>query len=125
MVAGGGPGGVEYAGALSELLKLVAGRDFPAVERAETRVVLVQSASRLLTAFAARLGRYAERRLTRLGVEVRMKARITAADDHQVTLSDGSVVATRTVVWTGGVEPLVPQTRPRAGQRPEQASPGG
>jgi NADH dehydrogenase len=115
VVAGGGPGGVEYSGALSELLKLVAGRDFPAVERAETRVVLVQSASRLLTAFAARLGRYAERRLTRLGVEVRMKTRITAADDHQVTLSDGSAVATRTVVWTGGVAPLVPHTEPEPG----------
>jgi NADH:ubiquinone reductase (H+-translocating) len=74
--------------------------------------VLVQSASRLLTAFSQRLGRYAERTLTSHGVEVRTKTHITGADGHQVTLSDGSVVSARTVVWAGGVAPLVPSTRP-------------
>ena len=112
VVAGGGPGGVEYTGALCELLRLVAGRDFPTVRLRDTRVVLVQSASRLLTAFSPRLGRYAERRLASRGVEVRKKSRITAADGNQVTLSDGGVIATRTVVWTGGVAPLIPQTNP-------------
>jgi NADH:ubiquinone reductase (H+-translocating) len=75
-------------------------------------VVLVQSAGRLLTAFSERLGRYAERTLARRGVEVRTKTHITGADGRQVTLSDGSVVATRTVVWTGGVTPLVPSAEP-------------
>jgi NADH dehydrogenase len=112
VVAGGGPGGVEYTGALCELLRLVAGRDFPTVSQRDTRVLLVQSAGRLLTAFSPRLGRYAERRLTSRGVEVRKKVRITEADGGRVTLSDGTVVATRTVVWTGGVAPLVPQTEP-------------
>ena len=112
VVAGGGPGGVEYSGALTELLRLVAGRDFPAVKLADTRVLLVQNAGRLLTAFSARLGRYAERTLAKRGVEVRTKTHITAADGDQVTLSDGSVVAARTVVWTGGVAPLVPSTEP-------------
>jgi NADH dehydrogenase len=112
VVAGGGPGGVEYSGALTELLKLVAGRDFPAVKLEDTHVLLVQSAGRLLTAFSERLGRYAERTLTNRGVEVRTKTHITAAGDHEVTLSDGSVIPTRTVVWTGGVAPLVPSTQP-------------
>jgi NADH dehydrogenase len=112
VVAGGGPGGVEYSGALTELLRLVAGRDFPTVKLEDTQVVLVQSASRLLTAFSHRLGRYAERTLTSHGVDVRTKTHITAADGHQVTLSDGSVVAARTVVWAGGVAPLVPSAQP-------------
>jgi NADH:quinone reductase (non-electrogenic) len=112
VVAGGGPGGVEYSGALTELLRLVAGRDFPVVKLEDTRVLLVQSASRLLTAFSARLGRYAERTLAKRGVEVRTKTHITGADGDQVTLSDGSVVAARTVVWTGGVAPLVPSAEP-------------
>jgi len=112
VVAGGGPGGVEYSGALTELLRLVAGRDFPAVTLADTHVLLVQSAGRLLTAFSERLGRYAERKLTSRGVEVRTKTHITAADGHQVTLSDGSTVAARTVVWAGGVAPLVPRVEP-------------
>jgi NADH dehydrogenase len=112
VVAGGGPGGVEYSGALTELLRLVAGRDFPTVKLDDTKVVLVQSASRLLTAFSQRLGRYAERTLTSRGVDVRTKTHITAADGHRVTLSDGSEVRARTVVWTGGVAPLVPSTQP-------------
>jgi NADH:ubiquinone reductase (H+-translocating) len=112
VVAGGGPGGVEYSGALTELLRLVAGRDFPAVRLEDTRVVLVQSASRLLTAFSQRLGRYAERTLTSHGVDVKVKTHITAADGRQVTLSDGSVVCARTVVWAGGVAPLAPSARP-------------
>jgi NADH dehydrogenase len=112
VVAGGGTGGVEYSGALAELLRLVVGRDFPAVRPGDTRVLLVQSAGRLLTAFSARLGRYAERALTRRGVEVKMKAHITAADGHQVTLSDGTVVPARTLVWAGGVAPLLPGIQP-------------
>jgi len=112
VVTGGGPGGVEYSGALVELLRLVARRDFPTVRLQDTHVLLVQSAGRLLTAFSERLGHYAERTLTRRGVEVRTKAHITAADGRQVTLSDGSVVATRTVVWAGGVTPLVPSAEP-------------
>jgi NADH:ubiquinone reductase (H+-translocating) len=112
VVAGGGPGGVEYSGALTELLRLVAGRDFPTVKLEDTHVVLVQSASRLLTAFSQRLGRYAERTLTSRGVDVRTKAHITAADGQRVTLSDGSEVRARTVVWAGGVAPLVPSAQP-------------
>jgi NADH dehydrogenase len=112
VVAGGGPGGVEYSGALTELLTLVAGRDYPTVGLADTRVLLVQSASRLLTAFPARLGHYAERTLARRGVDIRVKTHITAADGQQVSLSDGSVVSARTLVWAGGVAPLVPSAEP-------------
>jgi NADH dehydrogenase FAD-containing subunit len=64
---------VEYWGALTGLLRLAARGDFPAVRLADTRVVLVQSAGRLLTALSERLGRYAERTLTRRGVEVRTR----------------------------------------------------
>ena len=113
VVAGGGPGGVEYSGALTELLRLVARRDFPTVQLTDTHVLLVQSAGRLLTAFSERLGRYAERTLTSRGVEVRTKTHITAADGRQVTLSDGTVIAARTVVWAGGVAPLVSSTEPQ------------
>jgi NADH dehydrogenase len=112
VVAGGGPGGVEYSGALTELLKLVAGSDFPTVKLEDAHVLLVQSASRLLTGFSQRLGRYAERTLTGRGVDVRLKSHITGADGQQVTLSDGAVVAARTVVWAGGVAPLVPSAQP-------------
>jgi NADH dehydrogenase len=59
-----------------------------------------------------RLGLYAERVLTKRGVEVRTNTRIEAADERQVRLSDGGVVSTRTVVWTGGIRPLLPSAEP-------------
>ncbi len=112
VVAGGGPTGVEYSGALGELLGLVARRDFPSVSPGDVRVVLVEGGDRLLGAFSERLGRYAQRVLTRRGIEVRTKTLVETADDRSVALSDGSVIPTRTVVWTGGVRPLLPRTEP-------------
>jgi NADH dehydrogenase len=110
VVGGGGPTGVEYSGALGELIHLVAGTDYPGVLRSEVRIILVEAGSRLLGAFSERLGRYAERVLTQRGIEVRTGTRVDTADDSSVTLADGTVVATRTMVWTGGVRPLIPQT---------------
>jgi NADH:ubiquinone reductase (H+-translocating) len=112
LVAGGGPTGVEYAGALGELLRLVARRDFPRVRLEDTRVLLVEGRDRLLGTFSERLGRYAERVLTKRGVDVRTNVLVKTADARQVTLSDGAVIPTRTIVWTGGVRPRVPSLDP-------------
>lgn len=112
VVGGGGPTGVEYSGALGELIHLVAGRDYPGVRRSDVRIILVEAGARLLGTFSERLGRYAERVLSRRGIEVRTGTRVETADDHSVTLSGGAVVATRTVVWTGGVRPLLPISSP-------------
>jgi NADH dehydrogenase len=112
VVAGGGPTGVEYAGALGELTHLVAGRDYPRVARDEIRIVLVEGKDRLLSTFSERLGRYAERVLTKRGVEVRTGTLVETADERSVTLSDGHVLPAHTVVWTGGVQPEMPGTDP-------------
>ncbi|MBO0684924.1 MAG: NAD(P)/FAD-dependent oxidoreductase [Candidatus Dormibacteraeota bacterium] len=113
VVAGGGPTGVEYSGALRELLKLVAHRDYPGVGLEDTRILLVEGQDRLLGTFSARIGRYAERVLRKRGVEIRTNTLVDTADDRQVVLSDGDAIPTRTVVWTAGVRPLVPNTRPQ------------
>jgi NADH dehydrogenase len=114
VIVGGGPTGVEYAGALSELLSLVLGRDFPELEPASGRIVLVEGADHLLPAFDGRLGSYAERVLSRRGVEVRTGTLVKAATDRQVELSDGETLPARTVVWSAGVQPvdLLPGTGP-------------
>src|SRR5262245_36856530 len=114
VVAGGGPTGVEYAGALGELTHLVAGRDYPRVRRDEIRIVLVEGRDRLLSTFSERLGRYAERVLTRRGIEVRTGTLVATADERSVTLSDGSVIPARTIAWTGGVQPAMPRIDPDA-----------
>ncbi|MBI4955113.1 MAG: NAD(P)/FAD-dependent oxidoreductase [Myxococcales bacterium] len=117
VIVGGGPTGVEYAGALSELMALVLDGEYP-IPRALGRIVLVEAQERLLAAFRPELGRYTEERLAAMGVEVKLGVRVTEAHDDHVLLSDGTRVESRTLVWSAGVraadveEPLpVPHAR--------------
>src|SRR6266536_4104109 len=82
VIAGGGPTGVEYAGALAELLGMVLGRDFPELAPGSGRVVLVEGADRLLGAFHPRLGAYAADALRDRGVEVHLSTLVREATDE-------------------------------------------
>jgi NADH dehydrogenase len=108
VIAGGGPTGVEYAGALAELLDMVLGRDYPELRRSDARIILVEGLERLLGAFHPKLGAYALRTLGSRGVEVKTSTLVRSATGDRVELSDGSVVATRTAVWSVGVRPVDP-----------------
>jgi len=108
VVVGGGPTGVESSGALSELMSIVAGKDYHQISRAEIRIILVEGADRLLNAFSVRLGRYAQRVLIRRNVEVRTGALVKNANGHSVTLSDGTAITSATIVWSAGVRPNDP-----------------
>jgi NADH:quinone reductase (non-electrogenic) len=108
VVAGGGPTGVEYAGALGELLRLVIGRDYPELSAGEPRIVLVEGAGRLLGDFRPRLGEYARRKLARRGVDVRLSTLVESTGDDWARLATGEVIACRTVVWSAGVRPADP-----------------
>jgi NADH:quinone reductase (non-electrogenic) len=108
VIAGGGPTGVEYAGALAELLRLVLGRDFPELDPGHARIVVVEGLDRLLGAFHPKLGAYAARILRDHGVEVRTSTLVQKATDELVVLSDGDEIATRTIVWSAGVRPTYP-----------------
>src|SRR5437899_11570412 len=96
VVVGGGPTGVESSGALIELMDIVAGKDYHEISRAEIQVILVEGADRLLNAFSFRLGRYAQRVLTRRKVDVLTGALVKSANGHSVTLSDGTAIASAT-----------------------------
>ena len=108
VVVGGGPTGVEYAGALGELRKLVH-REYPEFPASEFRIVVVEGADRLLPAFPEKLGRYAQKILARRGVEARTGALMTAAGPEAISLSNGEEIAARTVVWSAGVRASNPQ----------------
>ncbi|HEY9286423.1 MAG TPA: NAD(P)/FAD-dependent oxidoreductase [Candidatus Dormibacteraeota bacterium] len=105
VIVGGGPTGVETAGALAELMDIVAGKDYHAIARNETRIVLIEGMDRLLGAFSPRLGHYAQRILERRGVEVVTKTLVTKADADTVTLADGTTIAAETIIWSAGVRP--------------------
>lgn len=112
VVAGGGPTGVESCGALAELMQIVAGKDFHQISRSEIRIILVEGMDRLLGAFSQRLGRYAQRVLERKGIDVRTRTLVKAADESTVTLSDGTLIDCRTIVWSAGVRPNDPTGAP-------------
>jgi NADH dehydrogenase len=108
VVVGGGPTGVEYAGALQELLDIVIGRDYPTLKRSEARILLLEGLDKLLAAFHPRLGRYAEQTLVGFGIDVRTGALVEKADDESVTLRTGETIAAKTIVWSAGVRPTDP-----------------
>ena len=107
VIVGGGPTGVEYAGALAELLDMVLGRDFPELTPGSGRVVLVEGADRLLGPFHPKLGTYAADTLRSRGVEVRLSTLVKEATDTSAVLTSTTIPA-RTIVWSAGVGPTDP-----------------
>jgi NADH dehydrogenase len=106
-IIGGGPTGVEYAGALAELVRLVLPHEYPEFPPSDVRIVLLEGGDRLLPVFRGRLSRYARRELERLGVDVRTDTFVASADENGVTTRDGTELVTATIVWTAGVRPAV------------------
>ncbi|BCH20880.1 NAD(P)/FAD-dependent oxidoreductase [Mesorhizobium sp. L-8-3] len=103
VVVGGGPTGVELAGAIVELAHNAIVRDFRNIDSSTARVVLVEADKRLLTAFPETLSDSARRQLEKLGVEVRLGAAVTECDDNGVTLADGRHIASVCILWAAGV----------------------
>ncbi|MBL0225321.1 MAG: NAD(P)/FAD-dependent oxidoreductase [Geobacteraceae bacterium] len=103
MIVGGGPTGVEFAGALRELIVYVLSQDYPAISATETRIILVEAADSLLTAMPVELRQYACRKLYSMGVEVLLESRVVGATAESVELADGLVIAAHTLFWSAGV----------------------
>ena len=102
VIVGGGPTGVEMAGAIAELAKRALAADFRVIDPTTTRIVLVEAGPRLLPAFPEELAEKARRALERLGVEVRLGAPVTWCDEAGVRLGDEAIGA-RNVIWAAGV----------------------
>ncbi|HMA37591.1 MAG TPA: NAD(P)/FAD-dependent oxidoreductase [Chloroflexia bacterium] len=102
-IVGGGPTGVELAGAVAELIHGVLRKDYPMLDTARAGIVLVEATTKILAAFPESLQRSARRRLAELGVEVKFGATVAAVAAGQVTFQDGTHLAAATVVWAAGV----------------------
>jgi NADH dehydrogenase/putative oxidoreductase len=102
LIVGGGPTGVELAGAIAELARFGMEKDFRRFDPAGARVVVVQAAPRILPTFPERLSARAQRSLEKLGVEVLTNSRVESIDESGVTVS-GKRIAARTVLWAAGV----------------------
>jgi len=108
VVVGGGPTGVEYAGALSELIRLVLVRDYPELDVMNTvRIMLIEALGQLLPAFSSTLGHYAQRVLEQRRIEVRLNTRVLEVSGETIQLSTGEQIETKTLIWAAGVKPSV------------------
>ncbi|HUG15644.1 MAG TPA: NAD(P)/FAD-dependent oxidoreductase [Thermomicrobiales bacterium] len=102
VVIGGGPTGVELAGALGEIAHETLVRDFRSIDPSTSRICLIEAGERILASFPPELSRRAKRDLERLGVEVRCGAQVTGVEPDRVLLSSGEI-ATETILWAAGV----------------------
>ncbi len=107
VVVGAGPTGVEMAGQIAELGRDTMRRDFRSIDPRTARILLVEAADRILTAFPPSLSAKAERSLRRLGVEVLVAHTVVDIDHDSVTIDAGAStterVPARTVIWAAGV----------------------
>jgi NADH dehydrogenase len=107
VVIGGGPTGVEFAGALADLSQITLARDFRNIDPRSTRIHLLEAGTRLLPTFPEDLSAKAEEHLRQLGVSVQLGARVVSLDRHGVTLADGERIEASTVIWGAGVRPTL------------------
>jgi NADH dehydrogenase len=101
-IVGGGPTGVELAGAIAELAKRALAADFRVIDPTRARVLLIEAGPRLLPGFPEALSRYTAAVLARLGVEVRLGGAVTACDEEGVRLGEERIPAA-TILWAAGV----------------------
>ena len=104
VVAGGGFAGVETAGAINDLLR-EAMKFYPNLKESLLRVVVVDPGDHILPELGMSLGRYAQERLGRRGVEIRLKTKVAGYNGEEVVLDDGTKIATRMMIWTAGITP--------------------
>jgi len=109
VVVGGGPTGVETAGAIAELYRGVFTKDFPSVPQEQARVILVEAGPELFAMFKPKLRTYATKALTDRTVEVMTGALVDSVSPTRVTLKSGDELAAHTLVWGAGLQgnPLV------------------
>ncbi|WP_088340652.1 NAD(P)/FAD-dependent oxidoreductase [Robiginitalea sediminis] len=102
-IVGGGPAGIEMAGALAEMKKHVIPKDFPDLDTSRMSINLYQSGSRVLNAMSEEASAKALDYLKELGVNVLLHSRVASYTEDRILLEDGSSFPTDTVIWTAGV----------------------
>jgi NADH:ubiquinone reductase (H+-translocating) len=104
VVVGGGPTGLETAGAMLELYRWVLRKDYHDQGDLQARVILVEATDRLLAPYPEALRTSAYAQLNSLGVEVMMGSAVDAVAEDHITLKDGTRIGTHTLVWAAGVK---------------------
>ena len=104
VIVGGGPTGVETAGALAELISHVMVKDYPEMSLSDARVLLLEATEHLITAYPDELRKATRNLLEKKNVEVLVNTKLASYNGQRVTLGDGRQIPTHTLVWTAGVK---------------------
>lgn len=107
VIIGGGPTGVELAGAIAELARHALACDFRSIDPTEARILLLEGGPRILPTFDESLARAAVKDLQALGVGVRTGARVTSIQPERVVIDDKEILEAATIVWAAGVRACV------------------
>jgi len=103
VVVGGGPTGVELAGAFGELTRTVLQRDFKRIDPSHARVMMIEAGPRVLPQYSPKLSASAERQLRSLGVEVRTDTKVKSISQGRVDLESGETIFAENIIWAAGV----------------------
>ncbi len=102
-IIGGGPTGIEIAGALVELIRGPLIKDFPDLDFNEVRIILVEASDNLLPGFPECCRNYSNLRLRQMGIEILVKSPVTQITGDSIQLKNGQIISTKTSVWVAGV----------------------
>jgi NADH:quinone reductase (non-electrogenic) len=102
VIVGGGATGVEMAGAIAEIARQTLANDFRRIDPRTSRIILLEAGPRIIPTLPEDLSRYAERALTRMGVDVRTSTRVISCDAGGVDVDHGRIDAS-TIIWAAGV----------------------
>jgi NADH:ubiquinone reductase (H+-translocating) len=102
VIVGGGATGVEMAGAIAEIARQTLTKDFRRIDPRNSRIILLEAGPRVIPTLPEDLSRYAERALTRMGVDVRTSTRVISCDADGVDVDHGRIDAS-TIIWAAGV----------------------
>ena len=102
-IVGGGPTGVELAGAFADLVHRSLKSNFRRIDTSELRIILIEGSELILEAFDPEQSLYARQRLEKLGVEIRTNTRVTAVRDGALDFKDGTILEAAAIIWAAGV----------------------
>jgi NADH:ubiquinone reductase (H+-translocating) len=102
-IIGGGPTGIEIAGALTELIRGPLIKDFSDLDFKEVRIILIEATDNLLPGFPECCREYSNSRLRQMGIEIHVESPVTQITRDSLQLKNGEVIAAQTVVWVAGV----------------------
>lgn len=103
VIVGGGPTGVEVAGALAEMKKHIISKDYPELNKDEIDIYLIENSAEVLSVMSEASQRKSKEYLERLGVKIKLNTLVTDYDGECVTMKDGSKILTKKVIWAAGV----------------------